>query len=145
MAAPDAPRGRIEQRRDKAMQKIFDAAAHEATMAAIGRGEQELLTTEEVVAALDAPTPLAFWRAKRGVTQKQLGHAVGVSQSYVADFKSGRRKDDAALVKRLARALRLRMEDDRGRARLAGRRPIQKNGHSHTHKGICASVAARKL
>ena len=94
-----------------AMRERIDAAAHDATMAAVNRGEQEMLTAQETVAALDAPTPLAFWRLKRGLTQKQLSQAVGVSQSYIADLEVGRRKGDAALVKRLARALRLRMED----------------------------------
>jgi len=91
-----------------AMRERIDAAAHEATMAAVARGEQDMLTAEET---LDAPTPLAFWRRKRGLTQKQLSQAVGVSQSYIADLEVGRRKGDAGLVKRLARALRLRMED----------------------------------
>ena len=95
----------------EAMREMIDAAAHEATMAAVARGEQEMLTTEETVAALAAPTPLAFWRVKRGLTQKQLSQNFGVSQSYVSDLEAGRRKGDAALVKRLAKALRLRMED----------------------------------
>lgn len=93
------------------MREALDAALHEATMAAVARGGQEWLTTEEIVAASAAPTPLAFWRAKRGLTQKQLSQAVGVSQSYVADLEAGRRKGDAALVKRLAHALRVRTED----------------------------------
>ena len=95
----------------EAMREALDAALHASTMASVARGEQEMLTREETLAALDAPTPLAFWRGKRGVTQKRLGHAVGVSQSYVADLEAGRRKGDATLVKRLAKALRVRMED----------------------------------
>ena len=63
-----------------------DAFAHETTMAAVARGEQEMLTAEEVLAALDAPTPLAFWRGKRGFTHKRRGEAVSVSQNYVADL-----------------------------------------------------------
>ena len=93
------------------MRETIDAAAHEATMAAVARGEQEMLTAEETVAALAAPAPLAVWRNKRGLTQRQLSPAVGVSQSYVADLEAGRRKGDAALLERLAQALRLRMED----------------------------------
>jgi predicted transcriptional regulator len=95
----------------EAMREAIDAAAHDSTMAAVARGEQEMLTSHGVLAALDAPTPLAFWRGKRGFTQKRLGEAVGISQSYVADLEAGRRKGDAALVKRLAQALRVRMED----------------------------------
>ena len=93
------------------MCETIDAAAHEATMAAVARGEQEMLTAEETVAALAAPTPLAFWRVERRLTQKQLRQTVDVSQSYIADLEAGRRKGDAALLERLAEALRLRMED----------------------------------
>jgi ribosome-binding protein aMBF1 (putative translation factor) len=90
------------------MREMIDATAHEATMAAVAGGEQEMLTAEETVAA---PTQLTFWRAKRGLTEKQLSQTVGISQSYIADLEAGRRKGDAALLERLAQALRLRMED----------------------------------
>jgi predicted transcriptional regulator len=87
------------------MCEMIDAAAHKATMAAVARGEQEMLAAEETVAA---PTPLAFWRVRRGLTQKQPSQTAGVSQSYIADVEAGRRKGDAALLERLAQALRLR-------------------------------------
>ena len=88
-----------------------DSANHSATMAAISRGEIELLTQDEVLRALAAPTPLAFWREKRGMTQKALGAAAGVGQSYFASLESGARKGDPALFKRLATALKVRIED----------------------------------
>jgi predicted transcriptional regulator len=87
------------------MCEMIDAAAHKATMAAVARGEQEMLAAEATVAA---PTPLAFWRAKPGLTQEQPSQTAGVSQSYIADVEAGRRKGDAALLERLAQALRLR-------------------------------------
>ncbi len=93
------------------LQDLSDADLHEQTMRSIARGEQEVLSAEEVREALAAPTPLAFWRRKRGLTQKALSAAVGVSQSYVADLEAGRRKGDPALIKRLAQALKVRMED----------------------------------
>ncbi len=83
-------------------------AAHEMIMAAVARGEQEMLAAEETVAA---PTPLAFWRVRRGLTQKQPSQTAGVSQSYIADLEAGRRKGDAALLERLVQALRLRIGD----------------------------------
>jgi predicted transcriptional regulator len=63
-------------------------AAHEVIMAAVARGEQEMLAAEETVAA---PTPLAFWRVRRGLTQKQPSQTAGVSQSYITDLEVGRR------------------------------------------------------
>jgi DNA-binding XRE family transcriptional regulator len=87
------------------MREMIDAAA------SVAHGEQEMLTAQETAAALAAPTPVAFWRVKRGLTQRQLGQTVGVSQSYVADLEAGRSKGETALIKRLAQALHLRMED----------------------------------
>jgi DNA-binding XRE family transcriptional regulator len=71
----------------------------------------ENITSEEMRALLAAPSPLAFWRNKRGLTQVELAHAAGISQSYVAGLESGARKGDPALFKRLASALRVPMED----------------------------------
>jgi len=95
----------------EAMQERLDGAAHAQSMAAVARGEQELLTPEEVRAALAAPTPLAFWREKRGLTQKALAEQVGIVQSYLSELEAGRKKGDPARFRRLARALRVRMED----------------------------------
>ena len=94
-----------------ALQDALDAAHAANAMSAIARGEMETLTSEEVAAGLSAPTPLAFWREKRGLTQKELGKAAGISQSYVAALEQGARKGDPSLFKRLATTLRTRMED----------------------------------
>ena len=60
---------------------------------------------------LAAPTPLAFWRRKRGLTQTQLAEHVGISQNYVASLEKGDRKGDPALFKKLATALAVPMEN----------------------------------
>jgi DNA-binding XRE family transcriptional regulator len=95
----------------EALQDAADRAKHAATMAALARGETETLSLEEVKTALDAPTPLAFWRRKRGLTQAALAGRCGISQSYLASLELGKRKGNLALFNRLARALALRMED----------------------------------
>ena len=88
-----------------------DAALHRRTMDAAARGEIEWLTPEETLAFVAAPTPLAFWRAKRGMTQTALAAEAGISQSYLASLEAGKRKGDPALFKRLARALKVRIDD----------------------------------
>ena len=70
-------------------------------MAAVAYGEQEML-------AVAAPTPLTFWRAKRGLTKSNRARPPA-SRKAIADLEAGRRKGDAALLERLAQALRLRM------------------------------------
>ena len=95
----------------EALENAADAARHAAIMAKLERGESETLTPKEVKALLAAPTPLAFWRRKRGLTQAVLAKHAGISQSYLASLETGRRKGDPALIKRLAQALALRMEE----------------------------------
>ncbi|MCP4564045.1 MAG: helix-turn-helix transcriptional regulator [Bosea sp.] len=95
----------------EAMQDRLDAAAHAESMAAVARGEQELLTAEEVRAALLEATPLAFWRKKRGLTQTALAADVGIKQGFLSEVEAGKKMGDPPLYRRLARALRVRMED----------------------------------
>jgi DNA-binding XRE family transcriptional regulator len=95
----------------EAMQDAVDAADAARIAAEIASGAREKLTSQEVKTYLAAPTPLAFWRGKRGMTQKALADKIGVSQSYIADLEAGRREGSPLLFKRLAGALRLRMED----------------------------------
>jgi DNA-binding transcriptional regulator YiaG len=93
-----------------ALQDALDAATATRKLGELARGEEELLTSEEVDALLAAPTPLAFWRRKRGLTQAQLATALGVAQSYVATMESGARKGTSARLKVMARVLRIPME-----------------------------------
>lgn len=95
----------------EALRDAADAAHHTMAMAALSAGEEERLTPEETSELIEAATPLAFWRRKRGLTQAALGERVGISQSYVAGLEAGDRKGDPLLIKRLAAALGLRMED----------------------------------
>lgn len=68
----------------------------------------ELLSEADAEALVAAPSPRAFWRKRRGVTQSALAGAAGISQSDLADLERGRRRGDPALF---ARALGVRMED----------------------------------
>ena len=95
----------------EALEDAADAVRHAAVIAKVKRGESETLTSKEMKALLAAPTPLAFWRRKRGLTQSALAKRALISQSYLASLEVGRRKGDPALIKRLAQALSLRMED----------------------------------
>jgi DNA-binding XRE family transcriptional regulator len=100
------PKAEFESMRD-----ALDAAAHARAMADVAAGVMETLSAEEVAQALAEPTPLAFRRKRRGLTQKALAAAAGISQSYLAGLEAGDRKGDPALFLRLARALSCRMED----------------------------------
>jgi DNA-binding XRE family transcriptional regulator len=85
----------------EALLDAIDSAQALAEAGAVARGETALI---------DAATPLAFWRVKRAMTQADLAKSVGISQSYVAGLESGARKGDPILYLRLARALRVPLE-----------------------------------
>ncbi|MFI5015479.1 MAG: helix-turn-helix domain-containing protein [Hyphomicrobiales bacterium] len=88
-----------------------EAAEHRAIMEAAAAGRVEWLTSDEALALAEAPTPLAFWRKKRGLTQAALARSAGISQNYVAGLEADNRRGNPALLKRLSKALGVRMED----------------------------------
>jgi len=63
---------------------LIDARDHAVAMRDVATGAMETLSDAEMDAYLAAPTPLAFWRRRRGLTQAALAAAVGVSQPYLA-------------------------------------------------------------
>jgi DNA-binding XRE family transcriptional regulator len=90
---------------------LVDALAARKVEAALAAGREELLTAEETAALVAAPTPLAFWRKKRGKTQAQLAAEIGVSQNFLSDLERGKAKGDVTLYGKLARFLELSIDD----------------------------------
>jgi predicted transcriptional regulator len=87
--------------------------AREAAIASarLAAGATELLTEEQVAEYLATPTPLAFWRRHRGPTQAELAAKAGISQPYLAQIQTGPRFGTVDVLARLAKALRLRIDD----------------------------------
>lgn len=85
-------------------------AADYAKAQAVRRPDEELLSADEALAFAEAPTPLHFWRRKRGLTQARLAEQVGISQTYVAGLEAGDRKGDPLLFKKFAAVLCVPME-----------------------------------
>lgn len=90
---------------------LVDARDAALAMRAVATGAMETLSEAELDAFLAAPTPLAFWRRHRGLTQAALAGLVGTSQPYLAQIEAGRRVGEVRLHAKLAAALRIRMED----------------------------------
>ncbi len=90
---------------------LIDSRDAAVALRAVATGAMEMLGEAELDAFLAAPTPQAFWRARRGLTQAELARSVGVSQPYLAQIETGKRVGAVRLYARLAQALRLRMED----------------------------------
>lgn len=74
-------------------------------------GRAETFSHEEVEEMLAAPSKLAFWRKKRGLSQGDLAARAGISQSYLSALEAQDRIGNPGLIKRLAHELAVRMED----------------------------------
>jgi DNA-binding XRE family transcriptional regulator len=83
-----------------------DLAVARAALAEFDEGG-EALTDAEMRKLLAAPTPLAFWRRKRGLTQAALAKQAGITQAYLAQIEAGRRAGHVRVHRRLAEALRI--------------------------------------
>jgi DNA-binding XRE family transcriptional regulator len=90
---------------------LIDTLTGRRVDAALTAGREELLDAEEAAALVAAPTPLAFWRKKRGKTQAQLAAEVGVSQNFLSDLERGKASGDVTLYGKLARCLGLSIDD----------------------------------
>jgi DNA-binding XRE family transcriptional regulator len=90
---------------------LIDTLAARRAEAALAAGREELLSAEDAAALVAAPTPLAFWRKKRGKTQAQLAAEIGVSQNFLSDLERGKLKGDVMLYGKLARCLELLIDD----------------------------------
>src|SRR5438067_904483 len=92
-------------------QDLLDARDAALAMQAVQTGEMETVSSEDALAYVETRTPLAFWRQHRGLTQQALAEATGVSQAYIAQIESGAREGRPGVLRDLARALRIRIED----------------------------------
>ena len=88
-----------------------DLRDHDRAMAEFRAGRDEGLTADEMRALLAAPTPLAFWRKRRGLTQQELAEKAGMPQAYVSQLEAGKRQGSTAKLRALAQALDVRIND----------------------------------
>jgi len=90
---------------------LIDARRYEAAMRAIESGAVETLSSAEANAYIAAPSPLAFWREHRGMSRHALAEAASVAERQLALIEAGKAKGDISLYPRLAKALRVRIDD----------------------------------
>lgn len=94
-----------------AAEDFEDTLAAERSLARIAAGQVELVPDSEVDSYLDAPTPLAFWRKKRGLTQTALAEQAGVTQAYLSEIESGKKDASIGVLRELAGALKVTVDE----------------------------------
>jgi DNA-binding XRE family transcriptional regulator len=98
-------------------QKLLDAAemladirAYDEAKARLQAGE-ELIPSQVVYALLDGENPIRVWREFRVLTQQQLADKAGISKPYLSQLESGKRRGTTEVLKRIAQALAISLED----------------------------------
>jgi DNA-binding XRE family transcriptional regulator len=95
----------------EALDDAADLAALRAAEAAVQRGESELLPIEMVERILAGENRLRDWRTHRGMTARELAKTARLAPSYLSEIESGKKPGSFDAMARLARALRVAMED----------------------------------
>lgn len=92
----------------EALQNIRD---YDTTIAALERGEEELVPSDVVYAILDGGNPIKVWREHRGLAQHQVAEAAGISIPYLSQLETGTRQGSTRVLSAIAKALGLLLDD----------------------------------
>lgn len=84
-----------------------DVAAYDAALAR----DEESFSAEVADRLIAGDTPLKVFREHRGLTQRQLADKADTAAAYVSQIETGRRAGSIAMLRRLAHALDLEIDD----------------------------------
>src|SRR5712691_8042965 len=103
-------RKEYDQLIDAADEDARDAETLRRSIARVKSGEEETFTSSEVDAFLEAKTPLAFFRKKRGMSQDNLAKRAGITQCYLSEIEIGCKSGDVRTLRKLADALKVSLD-----------------------------------
>jgi DNA-binding XRE family transcriptional regulator len=93
-------------------EEAADVRAFDEALAAVANGEDEVVPAEVARRLLSGEeTPVRVWREYRGLTQAELAAMAGVGKSYLSQVERGSKAGSLRLMRRLATALGVDMED----------------------------------
>jgi ribosome-binding protein aMBF1 (putative translation factor) len=70
----------------------------------------EPLTVDEATRLIDGDEPVKVWREKRGMTQRALALAAGISPSLLAEIESGTKTGNVDTLRKLAHELKVDLD-----------------------------------
>ena len=104
------PEAEFERLRDLA-EDALDAKLIDESRAPLAAGNDERLSEADLNALRTAPTPLAFWRERRGFTRPARAQRCAVSEATIDGLGMNVSTAEPALYERLADALGVDVED----------------------------------
>jgi DNA-binding Xre family transcriptional regulator len=98
-----------EWRRIKAMlEELEDIRELDA---AVAKPDRRMIPFEVTSAILDGASPTRAWREHRGLSASDLAQAAGISPIQLSEIEGGKRKATPAKLRKLAKALRVPIDD----------------------------------
>lgn len=79
--------------------------------ARVAEGRDEIVSAETADRLIGGEAPLRVWREYRNFTQKALAETAGISQAMISQIESGKRKGDVDVLKAIADALNVTLDD----------------------------------
>ena len=107
-AAHDALVANAEAAIDRGALRAFDQRVAAVGMAAV---KADFLPAALLDRLLAGASPVTIWREHRGLSQRALATAAGISTSYLNEIEARRKPGSARALASIAAALRLRVED----------------------------------
>jgi DNA-binding XRE family transcriptional regulator len=86
---------------------LEDVAAYEKAK----RNDDELVPSGVVYRLVDGENKIKVWREYRQMTQIELAEKCGMAQATIAQMEGGKRAGSIAVMKKIAKALRLDLDD----------------------------------
>jgi DNA-binding XRE family transcriptional regulator len=92
------------------LEALAEAAEHARAVGDFHAGRLPGLSPDETRELIGAPSPLAFWRKRKGLTQDALAESVGITQNYLSGIENGKRAGPVELWLKISRVLELPVE-----------------------------------
>ena len=89
----------------------MDIAMARQVEADLAAGREEQVPAAVVDRLLAGEAPLRVWRQHRGLSARALAQAAGISPGYLSEIENGRKEGSLSVMKRLADALNLELDD----------------------------------
>lgn len=99
----------------QALRALADDAEDTAALVRFAKryaaGKEEVVPAAVVDRLLAGEIPLRVWREHRGMTAAQVAAAVDITPAHVSKLESGKGDPSVAVLRRLAKVLRVSVED----------------------------------
>jgi DNA-binding XRE family transcriptional regulator len=90
---------------------LQDISDYDQIVKAVETGEEETVPAELAYSLIEGENPVKAWREYRSLSQKQLAELANISIPFLSQIESGKRKASTKIMVRLAKALRVLVDD----------------------------------